>query len=61
MDLTPGATQTVSFAGNLFPPVPCRAGFTSQGALPIAVTFTLGTDNTLNQVSAIAQVPGTGN
>ncbi len=42
---------TVSFAANLFPPSPCRSGFTSQGALPVNVTLTLDQNNVLTGVS----------
>lgn len=51
-----GATS-IPFAADLYPPSPCRAGFTTQGALPLTVSWTLGTDGTLNQVSAAVAGP----
>ena len=54
MDLPFATAQSLVIAADLYPPSPCRAGFTPQGALLIAVEFTLGTDGTLNQVLAVA-------
>jgi len=50
----PGADIRVpiQISANLFPSGPCRTGFPSTGALPIVVTISLGTDFTLNTVSA---------
>ena len=48
----------INFAADLHPPGPCRAGFTSQGALPITVRLTFAADNTLATVSAFAGTAG---
>jgi hypothetical protein len=52
----PIGTTSVAFAGDLYPPTPCRAGFTTQGALPLTVSWTLGTDGTLSTVNAVVPV-----
>ena len=48
----------INFAADLHPPNPCRAGFTSQGALQITVRLTFAADNTLATVSAVAGTAG---
>ena len=42
----------IAIRANLFPVNPCRAGFPSEGALPIVVTVSFGADFTLNTVSS---------
>jgi hypothetical protein len=53
----PPNPNTILIQADLIPPGQCRAGFNSQGALPIAVTLTFAEDNTLAQVTAVVQVP----
>ena len=45
--------QPSPIRANLYPTGPCRAGFPADGALPIVLTVSFGTDFTLNSVSAV--------
>jgi hypothetical protein len=48
---------SLSFAGKLTPPDPCREGFVAEEGLPVTVTVSFAPDSTVSTVSASVGCP----